>query len=517
LNDKEGSEIFTERARKVLSLAQEEAQNFQHGYIGTEHLLLGLIREDGGVASKILRNLGVELNKVRSAIEFIRGRGDHLVAGGIGLTPRAKKVMEFAVDEARRLNHQYIGTEHLLLGLVREGTGLAAGVLESLGINLEKVRMQTIQVISPSSTPYERDIRHSKTPILDRVSIDLTTAAYAGTLDPVIGRHEEIERVIQILSRRTKNNAALIGEAGVGKTAIVEGLAQRLVAGQVPETLADKRLLILDVGPLVAGTRYRGEFEERLKAIIEEIRNSKDCIIFIDEVHMVVGAGTAEGAVDASNILKPALARGELQCIGATTFDDYRKYIERDAALQRRFQEIIVREPTTEETIEILKGIRERYEVHHHLTITDEALRAAAEMASRYITDRYMPDKAIDLIDEAASRVRMQSSLAPLSLKEAMKALDAIPREKEMAIQQQEYELAAELRDREVTLRDLIARLETGWRRERASEKHSVGEEEIAQVVSMWTGIPNNAYRSRRVRAPAPNGRGTAQAYHWSA
>ncbi len=490
LNDKEGPEIFTERARKILSFALEEAQYFQHGYIGTEHLLLGLIREDDGVAAKVLRNLGVELNKVRRAVEFIRGYGDHLVAGEIGLTPRAQKVMEFAIDEARQLNHRYIGTEHLLLGLVREGTGIGASVLESLGINLEQVRMQTIQVISPSSMLHERDTNRSKTPILDRVSIDLTAAAYAGTLDPVIGRHEEIERVIQILSRRTKNNAALIGEAGVGKTAIVEGLAQRLVAGQVPESLLDKRLLILDFGPLVAGTRYRGEFEERLKAIIEEIRNSRDCIIFIDEVHMLVGAGTAEGAVDASNIFKPALARGELQCIGATTFDDYRKYIERDAALQRRFQEIIVREPTTEETIEILKGIRERYEAHHHLTITDEALRAAVEMASRYITDRYMPDKAIDLIDEAASRVRMQSCLAPLSLKEAMKALDAILCEKEMAIQQQAFELAAELRDREVTQRDLIAKLESSWRRERASEKHTVGEEEIAQVVSMWTGIP---------------------------
>src|SRR2546423_4588092 len=481
---------FTERARKVLSLAQEEAQRFQHNYIGTENLLLGLVREGEGVAAKVLSNLGVELNKVRSAVEFIIGRGDRIVLGEIGLTPRAKKVIELAVDEARRLNHHYIGTEHLLLGLVREGEGIAAGVLESLGVNLEKVRTQTIQVLSQSGAPHERDAKHSKTPTIDQMGIDLTAAARAGTLDPVIGRHQEIERVIQILSRRNKNNPALIGEPGVGKTAIVEGLAQRLVAGEVPETLAGKRLLTLDVGSLVAGTKYRGEFEERLKKIIEEIRNSRDCIIFIDEVHTLVGAGAAEGAVDAANILKPALSRGELQCIGATTLDEYRKYIERDAALQRRFQEVIVREPTVEETVEILKGIRERYEAHHRLTITDEAIKAATEMASRYITDRYMPDKAIDLIDEAASRVRMQHSLAPLNLKEAMKALESVLREKEAAIQQQEYELAAELRDREVKLRDRITKLESGWHRERGNEKPSVGEEEIAQIVSMWTGIP---------------------------
>src|SRR6266699_803955 len=486
---------FTERARKVLQLAQEEAQRFNHNYIGTEHLLLGLVREGEGVAAKVLSNLGVELNKVRSAVEFIIGRGDRIVLGEIGLTPRAKKVIELAVDEARRLNHHYIGTEHLLLGLVREGEGIAAGVLESLGVSLDKVRSQVIYVLNQSAaysqegqgTPHGKT---SKTPVIDQLGMDLTAAARAGKLDPVIGRFKEIERVVQILSRRTKNNPALIGEPGVGKTAIVEGLAQRLVAGEVPETLAGKRLLTLDVGSLVAGTKYRGEFEERLKKIIEEIRNSRDCIIFIDEVHTLVGAGAAEGAVDAANILKPALARGELQCIGATTLDEYRKYIERDAALQRRFQEVIVREPSIEETLEILKGIRERYEAHHRLVITDEALKAATEMASRYITDRFMPDKAIDLIDEAASRVRMQNSLAPLNLKEATKALDAILREKEAAIQQQEYELAAELRDREVKLRDRIAKLESGWHRERGTDKPSVGEEEIAQVVSMWTGIP---------------------------
>ena len=417
MNDRDRFDKFTERARKVLSLAQEEAQRFNHNYIGTEHLLLGLIREGEGVAAKVLSNLGVELNKVRSAVEFIIGRGDRIVLGEIGLTPRAKKVIELAVDEARRLNHHYIGTEHLLLGLVREGEGIAAGVLESLGVNLEKVRTQTIKVLTQASGPQgPSDPKHSKTPIIDQMGMDLTAAARAGKLDPIIGREKEIERVIQILSRRLKNNPALIGEPGVGKTAIAEGLAQKIIAGEVPETLAGKRLLTLDMGSLVAGTKYRGEFEERLKKIIEEIRSSGDCIIFIDELHTLVGAGAAEGAVDAANMLKPALSRGELQCIGATTLDDYRKYIERDAALQRRFQEVIVREPTVKETMDILRGIREKYEQHHRLTISDAAMKASAEMASRYITDRFLPDKAIDLIDEAASRVRIQRSLAPLTL-----------------------------------------------------------------------------------------------------
>jgi ATP-dependent Clp protease ATP-binding subunit ClpC len=492
VNDRDRFEKFTERARKVLSLAQEEAQRFNHNYIGTEHLLLGLVREGDGVAAKVLNNLGVELNKVRSAVEFIIGRGDRIVLGDIGLTPRAKKVIELAVDEARRLNHHYIGTEHLLLGLVREGEGIAAGVLESLGVNLEKVRTQTIQVLSQSGSAHnETDTRkHSKTPTIDAMGIDLTAAARAGKLDPIIGREKEIERVIQILSRRQKNNPALIGEPGVGKTAIVEGLAQRIVSGEVPETIQGKRLLTLDVGSLVAGTKYRGEFEERLKKIIEEIRSSQDCIIFIDELHTLVGAGAAEGAVDAANILKPALSRGELQCVGATTLDEYRKYIEKDAALQRRFQEVIVRESTVEETVQILKGIREKYEQHHRLTITDEALKAAAEMGSRYITDRFLPDKAIDLIDEASSRVRMQRSLAPLNLKEAMRGLEAVLREKDESIQNQDYEQAAELRDREVKLRDRISKLESGWHKDQGSEKPVVGEEDIAQIVSMWTGIP---------------------------
>src|SRR4051812_28781392 len=398
-------EKFTERARKVLTLAQEEAQRFNHNYIGTEHLLLGLVREGDGVAARVLNNLGVELNKVRSAVEFIIGRGDRTVLGEIGLTPRAKKVIELAVDEARRLNHHYIGTEHLLLGLVREGEGIAAGVLESLGVNLERVRAETTRILSQSMPQGQHSGSRTptRTPTVDQLGMDLTAAARAGKLDPVIGRGKEIERVIQILSRRTKNNPVLIGEPGVGKTAIAEALAHRIVAGEVPETLQGKRLLTLDIGSLVAGTKYRGEFEERLKKVIDEIKTSGNCVLFIDEMHMLVGAGAAEGAVDAANILKPSLARGELQCVGATTNDDYRKHIERDSALERRLQPIQVEEPSVEETIEILKGIRERYEEHHKLTITDDALKASAELAARYVSDRFLPDKAIDLMDEAAS------------------------------------------------------------------------------------------------------------------
>src|SRR5664279_2623562 len=396
---------FTDRARKVLTLAQDEAQRFNHNYIGTEHLLLGLVREGEGVAARVLENMNVELSKVRTAVEFIIGRGDRPVVGEVGLTPRAKRVIELAIDEARRLGHNYIGTEHLLLGLVREGEGIAAGVLESLGVNLDKVRHEVIRVLSQSSSagPSAQETkRASKTPTVDQLGINLTEAARAGKLDPVIGREKEIERVIQILSRRTKNNPALIGEPGVGKTAIAEGLAHRIVNNDVPETLLNKRVLTLDIGSLVAGTKYRGEFEERLKKIIEELRNTNDAILFIDELHTLVGAGAAEGAIDAANILKPPLARGELQCIGATTLDEYRKYIERDAALERRFQPVMVEEPTLEQTIEILKGIRERYEQHHKVTITDEAVNAAADLSVRYIIDRHLPDKAIDLIDEPA-------------------------------------------------------------------------------------------------------------------
>jgi ATP-dependent Clp protease ATP-binding subunit ClpC len=482
---------FTERARKVLTLAQEEAQRFNHNYIGTEHLLLGLVREGEGVAAKVLSNLGIELTKVRSAVEFIIGRGERQVVGEIGLTPRAKKVIELAVDEARRLGHHYIGTEHLLLGLIREGEGIAAGVLESLGVNLEKVRSEVIKVLTQTgSAPHHGDRRSSKTPTIDQLGIDMTAQARSGTLDPIVGRDDEIERVLQVLSRRRKNNPALIGEPGVGKTAIVEGLAQRIVAGEVPENLLGKRLLTLDIGSLVAGTKYRGEFEERLKKIIEEIRTSGDCVLFIDELHTIVGAGAAEGAVDAANILKPALSRGEIQTIGATTLDEYRKYIERDAALERRFQPITVRESTVEESIEILKGLRERFEEHHRLKISDVALKAAAEMGERYITDRFMPDKAIDLIDEAASRVRMRRAVAPQSLKDAMKELENIQQRKDSAIQHQKYELAAQLRDQEQKLRDRIGELEHGWHTQQTSEVLEVSEDDVAQVVAMWTGIP---------------------------
>src|SRR4051794_33334815 len=476
---------FTERARKVLTLAQEEAQRFNHNYIGTEHLLLGLVREGDGVAARVLNNMGVQLPKVRSAVEFIIGRGDQAPTGDIGLTPRAKKVIELAVDEARRLNHHYIGTEHLLLGLVREGEGIAAGVLESLGVSLEKVRTQVIQVLN-SSASYQGQSGSgspqkgpSKTPYLDALATDLTALATSGKLDPVIGRKKEIERVIQILSRRTKNTPALIGEPGVGKTAIVEGLAQRIIAGEVPDTLLGKRVLALDIGALVAGTKYRGEFEERLKKVVAELKESQS-ILFIDELHTLVGAGAAEGAVDAANILKPALSRGELQTIGATTLDEYRKYIERDAALERRFQPVQVDEPSIEETIQILTGVRSLYEEHHKLKISDEALKAAAHMAARYVTDRFMPDKAIDLIDEAASRVRMVRSAAPPSLKDAKAGLESLNRDLEAAVGAQDFELAAELRDREHKLRNRIDAQQQEMKDNRAEEEVYVTEEDIA-------------------------------------
>src|SRR5689334_22451235 len=455
---------FTERARRVLTLAQEEAQRFNHNYIGTEHLLLGLVREGDGVAAKVLSNLGVELNKVRSAVEFIIGRGDRMVIGDISLTPRAKKVIELSVEEARRLNHNHIGTEHLLLGLVREGEGIAAGVLESLGVNLEKVRSQVSQVVSQSGPGTGEGGKHqSRTPTIDQMGVDLTANARAGKLDPIIGRETEIERVIQILSRRTKNNPALIGEPGVGKTAIAEGLAHRIVKGDVPETLQGKRVLTLDIGSLVAGTKYRGEFEERLKKIIEELRHAHDVILFIDELHTLVGAGAAEGAVDAANILKPSLARGELQCIGATTLDEFRKYIERDAALERRFQPVMVEEPSIEETQSILMGIRSRYEDHHKVSITDDAVKASAELSARYITDRFLPDKAIDLMDEAASRVRLRYSTLPAEMKDAQKELDRVGTEKEAAMEAQQYELASTLRQAERVQQDKLQQAKADW------------------------------------------------------
>ena len=483
-------EKFSESARKVLSLAQEEAQQFNHNYIGTEHILLGLVREQECVAAKVLVNLGVQLNKVRSAVEFIIGRGERAASGEIGLTPRAKKVIELSVDEARRLNHQYIGTEHLLIGLLREGDGVAAGVLESLGVNLEKARAETTRLLSQSQSQAQSSRGAARTPTLDQLGVDLTQKARNGVLDPVIGRSKEIERVIQILSRRTKNNPVLIGEPGVGKSSIVEALAQKIAASDVPDTLQGKRLVTLDVGALVAGTKYRGEFEERLRKVIDEIKSSGNCVLFIDEMHTIVGAGAAEGAVDAANMLKPALARGELQCIGATTLDDYRKQVERDPALERRFQPIKVEEPSVEETIDILRGLKSRYEDHHDLNITDDAIQEAANLASRYITDRFLPDKGIDVIDEAASRVRIRNSTMPVHLKEAMKALESVKKDKETAIQSQKYEAAAQLREQELSLADELEGMETEWKSERTQDRPNVTADDVAEVVSMWTGVP---------------------------
>ncbi len=484
-------EKFSERARRVLSLAQEEAQRFNHNYIGTEHILLGLVRETEGVAARVLSGLSVDLTKVRSAVEFIIGRGERPAQGEIGLTPRAKKVVELAVDEARRMNHTYIGTEHLLIGLLREGEGVAAGVLESLGVNLEKVRAETHRILSNSGGGSSSSSRSStRTPTLDQLGVDLTNAALGGKLDPVVGRDTEIERVTQILSRRTKNNPVLVGEPGVGKTAIVEAMAQQISSGTVPETLQGKRLVTLDMGALVAGTKYRGEFEERLKKVIEEIKTSGNCVLFIDEIHTLVGAGAAEGAVDASNILKPSLARGEIQCIGATTLDDYRKYVERDPALERRLQPVRVEEPDADMTVDILQGVKGQYEEHHNVEITDDAVKAAATLSTRYIPDRFLPDKAIDLLDEAGSRVRLRGSHAPQEVRDAMEVLERVRKEKDEAIASQQYEVAAELRDRELHLSENVGNLEAEWKADRNKERTQVTEEDIAEVVAMWTGIP---------------------------
>ena len=485
-------EKFSERARRVLSLAQEEAQRFNHNYIGTEHILLGLVRETEGVAARVLSGLSVDLTKVRSAVEFIIGRGERPAQGEIGLTPRAKKVVELAVDEARRMNHTYIGTEHLLIGLLREGEGVAAGVLESLGVNLEKVRAETHRILSNSGGGGSSSSSRSstRTPTLDQLGVDLTNAALGGKLDPVVGRDTEIERVTQILSRRTKNNPVLVGEPGVGKTAIVEAMAQQISSGTVPETLQGKRLVTLDMGALVAGTKYRGEFEERLKKVIEEIKTSGNCVLFIDEIHTLVGAGAAEGAVDASNILKPSLARGEIQCIGATTLDDYRKYVERDPALERRLQPVRVEEPDADMTVDILQGVKGQYEEHHNVEITDDAVKAAATLSTRYIPDRFLPDKAIDLLDEAGSRVRLRGSHAPQEVRDAMEVLERVRKEKDEAIASQQYEVAAELRDRELHLSENVGNLEAEWKADRNKERTQVTEEDIAEVVAMWTGIP---------------------------
>lgn len=482
---------FTERAQKVLALAQEEAIRLGHNNIGTEHILLGLVREGEGIAAKALYGLGLSPEKIQNEVENLIGKGQG-VAQTIHYTPRAKKVIELSMDEARKLGHSYVGTEHILLGLIREGEGVAARVLNNLGISLNKARQQVLQLLGSNETNGHASgsSAHANTPTLDSLARDLTAIARDGKLDPVIGRSKEIQRVIEVLSRRTKNNPVLIGEPGVGKTAIAEGLAQQIVNNEVPETLRDKRVMTLDMGTVVAGTKYRGEFEDRLKKVMDEIRQAGNIILFIDELHTLIGAGGAEGAIDASNILKPALARGELQCIGATTLDEYRKYIEKDAALERRFQPIQVDEPTIEESIQILKGLRDRYEAHHRVSITDEAIEAAVKLSDRYISDRFLPDKAIDLIDEAGSKVRLRSFTTPPNLKELEQKLEEIRKEKDAAVQSQEFEKAASLRDAEQKLRKQLEETKKSWKEKQGKENSEVTVEDIATVVSSWTGIP---------------------------
>ncbi len=484
---------FTERAQKVLMFAREEAKNTNYPYIGTEHLLLGLIREGESVAAKILSAVGMDADKVREAIAQMVEASKEQATAEPALTARAKKVLELSLDEARRMSHSYVGPEHLLLGLIREGEGVAAQILIAYGADYRKVRTMVAHLQggqTPAEGQAQGQAKGGGTQTLDQFGRDLTVMAKEDKLDPVVGRDKEIERVIQVLSRRTKNNPVLIGEPGVGKTAVAEGLAQRITAGNVPETLANKRVVTLDMGSLVAGTKYRGEFEERLKKIIEEIRQAGNIIMFIDELHTLVGAGAAEGAIDAANILKPALARGELQCIGATTLDEYRKHIEKDAALERRFQPITVMEPTVEETIQILKGLRDKYEAHHRVRITDAALEAAAKLSSRYITDRFLPDKAIDLMDEAGSRIRLQAFVPPPELKDLEKELEILQKEKEAAVNGQEFEKAAELRDQEQKLRAQLEERREAWKQRKSNAELVVDEEAIAQIVSSWTGVP---------------------------
>ncbi|HZM40564.1 MAG TPA: Clp protease N-terminal domain-containing protein, partial [Acidimicrobiales bacterium] len=497
-------ERFTDRARRVVVLAQEEARLLNHNYIGTEHILLGLIHEGEGVAAKALESLGISLEAVRQQVEEIIGQGGSSPSGHIPFTPRAKKVLELSLREALQLGHNYIGTEHILLGLIREGEGVAAQVLVKLGADLSRVRQQVIQLLSgyqgSGGPPGEKagaatggsatETQPTGSLVLDQFGRNLTQLAREKKLDPVIGRSRELERVMQILSRRTKNNPVLIGEPGVGKTAIVEGLAQKIIAHDVPDVLANKRLLQLDLGALVAGTKYRGQFEERLKAVMKEIRQSENVVLFLDELHTLIGAGAAEGAIDASNMLKPALSRGEIQTIGATTLDEYRKYIEKDGALERRFQPVIVKAPSVPEAIEIIRGLRHKYEAHHRVKITEQAINAAVTLADRYITDRQLPDKAIDVIDEASSRTRLMALTPPAELKEIEKELERVIREKDMYLEAQEFEKAASLREKEKVLRAREEEMKRDWEKNKGKGTQSVGEEDIEFIVSRWTGIP---------------------------
>ncbi len=496
-------ERFTERARQVVVLAQEEARTLKHNYIGTEHILLGLLREEEGLAARVLESLDITVERVRAQVVRIVGSGEEVTSGQIPFTPRAKKVLELALREALSLGHNYIGTEHILLGLVRENEGVAARILLDFDADSEKIRNEVIRMLSgPGGRRQPGGSQGAAAPggaatgekksskLLDQFGRNLTKLAADGKLDPVVGRETEIERIMQILSRRTKNNPVLVGEPGVGKTAVVEGLAQRITNGDVPELLKNKQIYTLDLAALVAGSKYRGEFEERLKKVMKEITQRGDIILFIDELHNLVGAGAAEGAIDAASILKPALARGELQTVGATTLDEYRKYLERDSALERRFQKITVDQPSLEECVQILKGLRDRYEAHHKVNITDEALVAAAELADRYISDRFLPDKAIDLIDEAASRMRIKSMSSPPVYRELEEEIETTRRDKEAAIENQEFEKAAHLRDRERQLTNKKRDLEDAWESGEGGERPSIGEEEIADIVSMWTGIP---------------------------
>jgi len=484
---------FTERARKVILLAKEEAKRFNHDYIGTEHVLLGLVREGEGVAAAVLASFGLSSDKIRIEVEKLVQPGPStVVSGDLPFTPKAKKVIELAMDEARMLGHNYIGTEHLLLGLIREGEGVASQVLMNLGLELDKVREEVMNLLGSEVPGYDQGqkVSQAKTPALDAFGRDLTKLARDNKLDPVIGRKNEIERVIQILSRRTKNNPVLLGEAGVGKTAIVEGLAQKVIAGEIPEILRDKRIIILDLALMVAGTKYRGQFEERIKAVMDEIKRSEDVIIFIDELHTLVGAGGAEGAIDASNILKPALSRGEIQCIGATTLDEYRKHIEKDAALERRFQTIMVEPPSVEETIGILKGLRDRYEAHHRVKFTDEAIEAAAKLSDRYVSGRYLPDKAIDLIDEAGAHARLSIMTAPPDVKDIEDKVAVVRQEKEASVKNQDFEKAAKFRDEERKLKDELNKTKREWKESKGKFEPQVTDEDIAAIVSKITGIP---------------------------